>query len=176
MDRDVRGDRRVALGELFEDGDGVDPSQGRAAELLADVDAAEAELTCAVQRFAREDVLLVALGGVRGELALGEFAYGAEDGTALRRADIAIGKAYGALSMGVGSRTLGKRAEERPHFIAAVTHVVGGSMVPVAGGVLIRGDDKSIIGAVGVSGDTSDNDEAAALAGLAAAGLTADPS
>src|ERR1700761_3170483 len=103
-------------------------------------------------------------------------AYAAEDGTALRRADIATGKAYGALAMGVGSRTLGKRAEERPHFIAAVNGAIGGSMIPVAGGVLIRGDDKSIIGAVGVTGDTSDNDEAAALAGLAAAGLTADPS
>jgi uncharacterized protein GlcG (DUF336 family) len=103
-------------------------------------------------------------------------AYAAEDGTALRRADIATGKAYGALSMGVGSRTLGKRAEERPHFIAAVTHAVGGSMIPVPGGVLIRGDDKAIIGAVGVTGDTSDNDEACALAGLTAAGLTADPS
>jgi len=103
-------------------------------------------------------------------------AYAAEEGTALRRADIAIGKAHGALAMGVGSRTLGKRAEERPHFIAAVTHVVGGSMVPVAGGVLIRGADKSIIGAVGVTGDTSDNDEAVALVGLAAAELTADPS
>jgi uncharacterized protein GlcG (DUF336 family) len=103
-------------------------------------------------------------------------AYAAEDGTALRRADIAIGKAYGALAMGVGSRTLGKRAEERPHFIGAVNGAIGGSMIPVAGGVLIRGDDKSIIGAVGVTGDTSDNDEAAALAGLAAAGLTADPS
>ena len=57
-----------------------------------------------------------------------------------------------------------------------MTHAVGGSLIPVAGGVLIRGDDKSIIGAVGVTGDTSDNDEAAALAGLAAAGLTADPS
>jgi uncharacterized protein GlcG (DUF336 family) len=103
-------------------------------------------------------------------------AFAAEEGTALRRADIAIGKAHGALSMGVGSRTLGKRAEERPHFIAAVTHAVGGSMVPVAGGVLVRGDDNSIIGAVGATGDTSDNDEAAVLAGLAAAELKADPS
>ena len=103
-------------------------------------------------------------------------AYAAEDGTALRRADIATGKAYGALAMGVGSRTLGKRAEERPHFIGAVNNAIGGSMIPVPGGVLIRGDDRSIIGAVGVTGDTSDNDEAAALAGLAAAGLTADPS
>jgi len=116
--------------------------------------------------------MAVAVLDARGVLK----AFAAEDGTALRRGDIAIGKAYGALSMGVGSRTLGKRAEERPHFVAAVTHVVGGSLVPVAGGVLIRGDDESIIGAVGVSGDTSDNDEAVALAGLAAAGLTADPS
>jgi uncharacterized protein GlcG (DUF336 family) len=103
-------------------------------------------------------------------------AFAAEDGTSLRRADIAIGKAYGALSMGVGSRTLGQRAEERPLFIAAVTHAVGGSLIPVAGGVLVRGDDNSIIGAIGASGDTSDNDEAVVLAGLAAAGLTADPS
>ncbi len=102
-------------------------------------------------------------------------AYAAEDGTALRRADIAIGKAHGALSMGVGSRTLGKRAEERPQFIAAVTHAVGGSLVPVPGGVLVCGEG-GFIGAVGVTGDTSDNDEACALAGIAAAGLTADPS
>ncbi len=102
-------------------------------------------------------------------------AYAAEDGTALRRADIAIGKAHGALSMGVGSRALGKQAEARPQFIAAVTQAVGGSLIPVPGGVLIRGDDNSIIGAVGASGDVSDNDEAAVLAGLAAAGLTADP-
>ncbi len=80
------------------------------------------------------------------------------------------------LPMGVGSRTLGKRAEERPHFIAAVTHAVGGSMIPVPGGVLIRGDDEAIIGAVGVTGDSSDNDEAAALSGVAEAGLPADPS
>ncbi len=102
-------------------------------------------------------------------------AYAAEDGTSLRRAEIATGKAHGALAFGVGSRTLGKRAEDRPHFIAAVTHAVGGMLVPVPGGVLVRGDEGSIIAAVGVSGDTSDNDEAAALAGIAAAGLKADP-
>jgi len=116
--------------------------------------------------------MAVAVLDARGVLK----AFGAEEGTALRRADIAIGKAYGALAMGVGSRTLGKRAEERPHFIAAVTHAVGGSMIPVPGGVLIRGDDRAIIGAVGVTGDSSDNDEAAALSGVAEAGLLADPS
>lgn len=103
-------------------------------------------------------------------------AFAAEDGTALRRADIANGKAYGALAMGVGSKTLGVRAVERPHFINAVNGAIGGTMIPVAGGVLIRGADNSIIGAVGVTGDTSDNDDLAARAGLAAAGLTADPS
>jgi uncharacterized protein GlcG (DUF336 family) len=135
---------------------------------------AQAIVTAALARSREKSFapMVVAVLDARGVLK----AYAAEDGSALRRADIAIGKAHGALSMGVGSRTLGKRAEERPHFIAAVTHAVGGSLVPVAGGVLIRGDDNSIIGAVGVSGDTSDNDEAAALAGITAAGLTADPS
>ncbi len=102
-------------------------------------------------------------------------AYGAEDGTALRRYDIAHGKAYGALAMGVGSKTLGTRAVERPHFLSAVNGAIGGAMVPVAGGVLIKAGGETI-GCVGVTGDSSDNDELAARAGLAAAGLTGDPS
>jgi uncharacterized protein GlcG (DUF336 family) len=102
-------------------------------------------------------------------------AYGAEDGTSLRRYDIAHGKAYGALAMGVGSKTLGLRAVERPHFIGAVNGAIGGAMVPVAGGVLVRLDGE-IIGCVGVTGDSSDNDELVARAGIAAAGLTGDPS
>ena len=102
-------------------------------------------------------------------------AFAAQDGTSLRRFEIAHGKAHGALSFGLGSRTLAKRAANNPHFIAAVTHAVGGSLVPVPGGVLIRTADKSIIGAVGISGDNSDNDEAAAIAGIKAAGLVADP-
>ena len=116
--------------------------------------------------------MAVAVLDARGVLK----AYAAEDGTALRRADIAVGKAYGALAMGVGSKTLGVRAVERPHFIGAVNGAIGGSMIPVAGGVLIRGADKSIIGCIGTTGDTSDNDDLAARAGLEAAGLTADPS
>ena len=99
----------------------------------------------------------------------------AQDGTSLRRFEIACGKAHGALSFGLGSRTLAKRAAANPQFIAAVTHAVGGSLVPVPGGVLIRSADKAIVGAVGISGDTSDNDEAAAVVGIAAAGLAADP-
>ncbi len=100
-------------------------------------------------------------------------AFAAEDGTSLRRFEIAQGKAHGALAFGLGSRELGKRADARPKFMAAVTHAVGGMLIPVPGGVLIRDAEKRIIGVVGVSGDTSDNDEAAALAGIAAAGLRA---
>src|SRR5689334_18434249 len=101
-------------------------------------------------------------------------AYAAQDGTSLRRFEIASGKAHGALSFGIGSRALAKRAASNPHFIAAVTHAVGGSLVPVPGGVLIR-SGQAIIGSVGISGDNSDNDEAAAIAGISEAGLTADP-
>lgn len=95
-----------------------------------------------------------------------------EDGVANRRFDVALGKAYGAISIGVNSRTLGVMAVDRPHFMNGVTAAIGGSLVPVAGGVLIVENGRTI-GAVGVSGDTSDNDEAAALAGIHAAGLTA---
>ena len=102
-------------------------------------------------------------------------AYAAEDNTALRRYDIAHGKAYGSLAMGVGSKTLGLRAVERPHFIAAVNGAIGGAMIPVAGGVLIRVNGE-VVGCVGVTGDSSDNDDLAARAGIAAvASLTADP-
>ncbi|MGA9868382.1 MAG: heme-binding protein [Acetobacteraceae bacterium] len=101
-------------------------------------------------------------------------AFAAEDGTSLRRFEIAHGKAHGALAFGLGSRELGKRADARPQFIAAVTHAVGGMLIPVPGGVLIRDAERRVVGVVGISGDTSDNDEAAALAGIAAAGLTGD--
>lgn len=98
----------------------------------------------------------------------------AEDGTSLRRAEIAHGKAYGALGMGLGSRAIAARAEQQPPFVAAVTHVFGGALVPVPGGVLLRDAGGTLLGAVGVSGDTSDNDETAAVAGIKAAGLVAE--
>jgi len=101
-------------------------------------------------------------------------AYAAEDHVSLARADVATAKAYGAIAMGIGSRSLAKRAREMSHFINAASHIVGGKLMPVPGGVLVR-DDKKIIGAVGVSGDTSDNDELAASAGIAAVGFVADP-
>ena len=98
-----------------------------------------------------------------------------EDGSSLSRFDVAKGKAHGALAFNVGSRKLGEMAIERPHFLAGASGAIStGGIVPVAGGVLIKDADGIIIGAVGVSGDNSDNDEAAAVAGVAAAGLTAD--
>jgi uncharacterized protein GlcG (DUF336 family) len=111
-------------------------------------------------------VVLDARGAVKAALA--------EDGTSLKRFEIAHGKAHGALALGLGSRSIAKRAAEQPYFIAAVSHVVGGSLVPVPGGVLILDGAGAQIGAIGISGDTSDNDEAAALAGLEAAGLKGD--
>ncbi|WP_019995061.1 GlcG/HbpS family heme-binding protein [Aureimonas ureilytica] len=96
-----------------------------------------------------------------------------QDGASRMRPDIAIGKANGAVQMGMGSRALWKRAEEQPYFIQSMNALAGGSLVPVPGGVLIRRDG-AIVGAVGITGDTSDNDETAAVAGIEAAGLTAD--
>jgi len=85
-----------------------------------------------------------------------------------------MGKAHGALALGVPSRTIGQMAGERPHFIAAVTHEVHGPLIPAPGGVLMRDGSGALLGAVGVSGDTSDNDETAAVSGVEAAGLTAE--
>lgn len=101
-------------------------------------------------------------------------AFAAQDGTSLKRGEIALGKAHGAVALGVGSRAIHKMALDRPYFVEAATHAVGGSLVPVPGGVLIRSPEGALLGAVGISGDTSDNDEAAACAGIAAAGLKAD--
>jgi uncharacterized protein GlcG (DUF336 family) len=98
----------------------------------------------------------------------------AQDGTSLLRGEIAHGKAYGALAMGMGSRALFQRAQEQAYFIGAVNTLAQGRMVPVPGGVLILDDNGTLLGAVGVSGDTSDNDEICALAGIEAAGLKAN--
>jgi uncharacterized protein GlcG (DUF336 family) len=97
----------------------------------------------------------------------------AQDGTSLMRGEVAHGKAYGALAMGLGSRALLKRAEEQPFFIDAVNTMARGALIPVPGGVLIHDASGSLLGAIGISGDTSDNDEIAAVAGIEAAGLKA---
>ena len=104
-------------------------------------------------------------------------AFAREDGAGILRPQIATGKAWGALGMGLGSRALAKRIAEQPGapaFFNALAAMSDGRVVPVPGGVLIRDASKTVIGAVGISGDTSDRDEACCLAGIAAAGLVGD--
>ncbi|WP_026548622.1 heme-binding protein [Arthrobacter sp. Br18] len=96
-----------------------------------------------------------------------------QDGASNNRFEIAHGKAYGALALGMGSRAIMERAEQQAYFIAAATATLGGRLIPVPGGVLVRDQDGVIKGAVGISGDSSDNDETAASTAIEAAGLTA---
>lgn len=102
-------------------------------------------------------------------------AFAREDKSSLLRERISRAKAAGALNLGVGSRALVQRAETHPHFFNALVGLTEGDLVPVPGGVLVRDEEGDIIGAVGVSGFLPDSDEACAVAGIVAAGLTADP-
>lgn len=98
-------------------------------------------------------------------------AFAREDGASFFRHDIARAKAVGALGMGDDTRVLAERAKANPAFFQSVTAVVGGNIAFSPGGVLVRDASGIVIGAVGISGDTGDMDEACALAGIAAAGL-----
>lgn len=95
------------------------------------------------------------------------------DGASTLRPEIATGKAAGALAMGLSSRKIGEMAAERSTFIASLAALQPQGLIPAAGGVIVVSDTGEPLGAVGVTGDTSDNDEACALAGIEAAGLTA---
>ena len=97
-----------------------------------------------------------------------------QDGTAIHRHRVAHGKANAAMSLGMGSRALGDRAEAQAYFVDAVGRMMDGDFIPVPGGVLIRDSHGTLLGAVGISGDTSDNDEAAAVAAIESAGFTAE--
>ena len=96
-----------------------------------------------------------------------------DDGSSLLRFEIAMGKAWGTLGMGFGGREIARRAVKQAGFYSALSDMTGGRMVPVPGGVLIK-SDAEIIGAVGISGDTSDNDETCAIYGIRSADLTPD--
>jgi uncharacterized protein GlcG (DUF336 family) len=98
-----------------------------------------------------------------------------EDGSGILRVDIATGKAWGALGMGIPSRTINERLGQRPAFQGALVGASHGRFVPVPGGVLVLVSDGQVIGAVGISGDTSDKDEFCAVQGIKAAGLTSAP-
>ena len=94
-----------------------------------------------------------------------------EDGAGIVRFDITYAKAWGSLGMGFSSRELAKRTQNNPPFFAALATVSGGRMAPSPGGVLVKDANGVLVGAVGVSGDTGDNDELCAIAGISVAGL-----
>ncbi len=114
--------------------------------------------------------LVVAVLDPRGILK----AYKAEENTSLMRFDISFGKAWGAQGMGFGNRELARRSSKAPMFFNSLQVMTEGRMVPVPGGVLIRNAAGLIVGSVGISGDTSENDEICAVAGIQAAGLVPD--
>ena len=131
------------------------------------------EVASAKQKAEKWNPLTIAVLDDGGHLK----AFAREDGAGILRPQIATGKAWGALGMGLGSRAFAKRIAEQPGapaFFNALAAMSGGRVVPVPGGVLIRDASKTVIGAVGISGDTSDKDEACCLAGIAAAGLVGD--
>jgi len=97
-----------------------------------------------------------------------------DERASIYRPEIATGKAAGCLGMGFGGRELAKRAQAMPAFFTAIASAFPKGIVPVPGGVLIRDGEGRIVGAVGVTGDLSENDELAAVAGIEAAGLVAD--
>ena len=98
-----------------------------------------------------------------------------QDGTGILRTDIAIGKAWGSLGMGMASRTIRDRLADRPNFQSGLAAASQGRFIPVPGGVLIYNETGHAIGAVGISGDASEKDEFCAIEAVKSAGLTPDP-
>ena len=111
-------------------------------------------------------VVLDAGGNVR--------AFQSQDGASNNRFEMARGKANGAIAVGMGSRWLNAQAESRPHFLTGMASIIEGGILPVAGGVIARDKSGNIVAAVGVTGDTSDSDEACAVAGIEAVNLVPD--
>jgi uncharacterized protein GlcG (DUF336 family) len=102
-------------------------------------------------------------------------AFEREDGAAPGRFGVAHGKAYGAIMLGIGGRAIWARADQQAYFMNAINGVFGGQVVPVPGGVLLRNKRGDVVGAVGVTGDTSDNDVVATMAGIEGSGLVGEP-
>lgn len=129
-------------------------------------------IACALAKGAEEDLkpLGVAVLDAGGHTT----AFERQDGASAMRFKIAHGKAYGAIAMGLGTRALYERVQRQPYFLDAMNALAGGALVPVPGGVLIRDTGGTLLGAVGVTGDSSDGDEMCAIAGIEAAGLVAD--
>jgi uncharacterized protein GlcG (DUF336 family) len=94
-----------------------------------------------------------------------------EDGASMFRFDVALGKAWGAVGMGVASRVLGQRAKENPNFFLSLASTAAGKFLPQTGAVVIKDADGRVIGAAGASGGTGDEDEEICIAGVKAAGF-----
>jgi len=137
------------------------------------LDAASAIVDGALRAGRANDIepLTVAVLDIGGNLV----AFKREDGSGIVRHDIAIGKAWGALGMGISSRTIMERTKDRPAFAAAVAAASQGRFVPVPGGVIIIGEEGSVVGAVGISGDTSEKDEYCAITAVQEAGFKTSP-
>ena len=102
-------------------------------------------------------------------------AFSRQDGASNLRFKVAQAKAYGAVSLGMGCRAIFERAQQQPFFIGSLNNLTDGGIVPVPGGALVLDAEGGILGAVGITGDTSDNDEIACVAGVEAAGFKAQP-
>jgi glc operon protein GlcG len=102
-------------------------------------------------------------------------AFQREDGSGIARQDVATGKAWGSLGMGISSRTIRDRLKDRPAFQGAIAAATQGRFIPVPGGVLICNSENQAIGAIGISGDASDKDEYCAIMAVKAAGFTPHP-
>ncbi|MDE2445720.1 MAG: heme-binding protein [Alphaproteobacteria bacterium] len=128
------------------------------------------EKTIAAGKDAKMKPLGVVVMDARGTV----IAAAISDGSSLARFDIAAAKARACVMFNTGTRGVEKFAKDRPHFFQGAVSAIQGGIVPVPGGVLIKSPEGQMLGAIGVSGDTSDNDELAALAGVKAAGLVGD--
>ncbi len=95
-----------------------------------------------------------------------------EDGASMFRVDVALGKAWGAVAFGISSRGLAERAQKNPNFFLALASTAKGRLLPQAGAVLIKDESGSILGAVGASGGSGDEDETICIHGVETAGLT----
>lgn len=98
-----------------------------------------------------------------------------EDGSSLLRFDVAFGKAWGSLGMGISSRAIRDKLSARPCFQNSLMAASGGQLVPVPGGVLVENSEGTVIGAVGISGDTSEKDEYCAISAIRKAGYISEP-
>lgn len=135
--------------------------------------AAEKIIDAALAARRRESMMamVVAVLDAGGNLV----AYKREDGSGVMRFDIAFGKAFACLGMGMSTRLIRDRLAQRPVFQSALASVSDGRFVPVPGGVLVLDASGAAIGAVGISGDASDKDEYCAIEGIRAAGLGSEP-